>query len=169
MNERDEIFDVVDAENNIIGKASRHEVHSKSLMHRSVHILVFSPQGNLFLQKRSMNKDESPGLWDTSAAGHVGVGEDYFHCAKRELEEELGVVGKPLDEIMYVSAQPKTLWEHVRVYKCVTDCKIIIDEWEISEGRFWKLSEIKISMESHPNIFTPPFRYIFENYVNEFK
>ena len=69
MNERDEIFDVVDAENNIIGKASRHEVHSKSLMHRSVHILVFSPQGNLFLQKRSMNKDESPGLWDISAAG----------------------------------------------------------------------------------------------------
>ena len=85
MFEFDEIIDVVDVDNNIIRQAPRYEVHNKRLMHRSVHILVFNSQGNLFLQKRSMTKDENPGLWDTSAAGLVDSGEDYLHCAKREL------------------------------------------------------------------------------------
>ena len=166
MSELDEIFDVVDSENNIIGKAPRCEVHSKSLMHRSSHILVFDLQLNLFLQKRSLNKDENPGLWDTSAAGHVEVGEDYLHCAKRELEEELGLVNESLTEVMCIRAQSKTLWEHVRVYKCITDSNIIVNNLEISEGRYWKLPEINIVIESHPNIFTETFHLIFNNYIN---
>ncbi len=91
MNERDEILDVVDSEDLIIGKASRVQVHNNGLMHRSVHVLVFNSTGSLFLQKRSMIKGESPGLWDSSAAGHVESGEDYLNCAKRELEEELSL------------------------------------------------------------------------------
>ena len=114
-----------------------------------------------------MVKDESPGLWDTSAAGHVETGEDYLHCAKRELQEELSVISEALDEIMHVPAQSKTHWEHVRVYKCVTAGKIIINELEISEGRFWELSEVKASMESHPNIFTSTLHLIFNNYINK--
>ena len=165
MNECDEIFDVVDSENKIIGQASRYEVHRNALMHRSAHILVFNHKGNLFLQKRSMNKDESPGLWDSSAAGHVASGEDYLFCAKRELEEELSVSNEPLDQIMYIPAQPKTLWEHVHVYRCVTGSKIKINEYEVSEGRFWGISEVKVSIISNPNIFTSTFHHIFDNYI----
>ena len=91
MSEYDEIFDVVDSEDMVIGKASRLQVHNNDLMHRSVHILVFNSTGSLFLQKRAMIKDESPGLWDSSAAGHVESGEDYISCAKRELNEELSL------------------------------------------------------------------------------
>ena len=61
MNQSNEIIDVVDINDNIIGQSYRHEVHDKNLLHRSTHILVFNNTGELFLQKRSMNKDESPG------------------------------------------------------------------------------------------------------------
>ena len=54
MSEYDEIFDVVDSEDMVIGKASRLQVHNNDLMHRSVHILVFNSAGSLFLQKRAM-------------------------------------------------------------------------------------------------------------------
>ena len=92
----------------MIRQASRDEVHQKKLMHRSVHILVFNSQVNLFLQKRSLIKDENPGLWDTSAAGHLDSGEDYLNCAKRELKEELGI-SCSMDEVMRIPAQLATL------------------------------------------------------------
>ena len=38
-----------------------------------------------------MSKDESPGLWDTSSAGHLNSGESYEEGAYRELWEELGI------------------------------------------------------------------------------
>ena len=85
-----ELLDVVDFEDRVTGVKMRGEVHAQGLMHRAVHVLVFNSAGQLFLQKRSMTKDESPGQWDTSAAGHVDSGETYLECAVRELAEELG-------------------------------------------------------------------------------
>jgi len=165
MNEYNEIFDVVNAEDIVIGKASRAYVHKNLLMHRSVHILVFNSFGKLFLQKRSMLKDESPGLWDTSAAGHLNSGEHYLDCANRELKEELSISGVDLNEIMIIPAQVVTFWEHVRVYKCITDKKICIDENEISEGRYIDISKIKDFIQLKPSFFTPTFNYIFANYI----
>ena len=68
-----------------------------------------------------MVKDESPGLWDSSAAGHVESGENYISCANRELKEELELSEHFLEEVLYIPAQSKTLWEHVRVFKCITN------------------------------------------------
>ena len=64
MNE--EIFDVVNERDEVIGSKPRSEVHRLGLMHRAVHILVFNARGEVFLQKRSMSKDRQPGLWDSS-------------------------------------------------------------------------------------------------------
>ena len=167
MSEYDEIFDVVDSEDMVIGKASRLQVHNNDLMHRSVHILVFNSTGSLFLQKRAMIKDESPGLWDSSAAGHVESGEDYISCAKRELNEELSLSDVQLDEVLSIPAQSTTFWEHVRVYKCVTDSNICINKNEISEGKYMKLSEISALMQLKPDIHTSTFSHIYENYINK--
>ena len=167
MSEYDEIFDVVDSEDMVIGKASRLQVHNDDLMHRSVHILVFNSTGSLFLQKRAMVKDESPGLWDSSAAGHVESGEDYISCAKRELNEELSLSDVQLDEVLFIPAQSTTFWEHVRVYKCVTDSNICINKNEISEGKYIKLSEVRTLMQLKPEIHTPTFSLIYANYINK--
>ena len=167
MSEYEEILDVVDSEDRIIGKASRLQVHNKDLMHRSAHILVFNSIGSLFLQMRSMNKDESPGLWDSSAAGHVESGEDYLSCAKRELKEELSLSSVKLDEVLSIPAQSMTFWEHVRVYKCVTDGNICINKNEISEGKYMKLSEISALVHLNPGIHTSTFSHIYENYINK--
>ena len=167
MSEYDEIFDVVDSEDIVIGKASRLQVHNNDLMHRSVHILVFNSTGSLFLQKRAMVKDESPGLWDSSASGHVESGEDYISCAKRELNEELSLSDVQLDEVLSIPAQSTTFWEHVRVYKCVTDSNICINKNEISEGRYIKLSEVRTLMQLKPEIHTSTFSLIYANYINK--
>ncbi len=166
MDDADEVFDVVDSEDRVIGQAPRREVHEKSLLHRVVHILVFNPEGLLFLQKRALTKDENPGLWDTSAAGHVAAGEDYSGTARRELQEELGIV-EPLEHVMKIRACPDTLWEHVNVYTCSTTREIVINPEEISEGRFWSVNDILAALGSDPEEFTPSFRLIFEEYIKK--
>jgi len=165
VNQNDETIDVVDSDDVIISKATRAQVHSNDLMHRSSHILVFNTAGSLFLQKRAMTKEESPGLWDSSAAGHVGSGENYLKCAQRELEEELSLVDIEINEVMSIPAEIKTFWEHVRVYKCITDKKICINKNEILEGRYYGLFEIKALMKNNSDMFTLTFINIYENYI----
>src|SRR6478672_13109465 len=87
----EEVFDVVDEQDQVIGRERRSEVHRLNLRHRAVHVLVFNSQGEVFLQKRSMSKDTFPGAWDSSASGHLDCGEDYDACAIRELREEIGL------------------------------------------------------------------------------
>jgi isopentenyl-diphosphate Delta-isomerase len=166
MTSNQEILDVVDSQDNVISKASRDYVHNHLLMHRSSHILLFNSRDELFLQKRSMSKDECPGLWDASAAGHVESGEDYNHCALRELEEELGVSHIILNKVLYLPAQEITFLEHIYVYKCVTNSGITINKDEISEGRFWNLPMINQSLHENATIFTPTFKIIFNRLIS---
>ncbi len=85
----EEIFDVVNERDEVVGRQTRREVHRLGLMHRAVHVLVFNAANRIFLQKRSMKKDRQPGVWDSSASGHVDSGEDYDACALRELSEKI--------------------------------------------------------------------------------
>ena len=43
--------------------------------------------------RRGLGKDSSPGAWDIACSGHVGAGEEYAAAARRELAEEVGIVG----------------------------------------------------------------------------
>ena len=86
-----EYFDIVDENDNVIGKASRNECHKKGLLHRASHILILNSEEKILFQKRSMEKDLYPGWWIDSAAGHLDSGEDYESAVHRELKEELGI------------------------------------------------------------------------------
>ena len=97
----DEIFDVVNERDEVIGQETRQEVHRRGLLHRAVHVLIYNGKGEIFLQKRSMTKDSCPGLWDSSASGHVDSGEEYDACSVREVREELGVDLRAVPERLF--------------------------------------------------------------------
>ena len=111
----DELFDVVDEDDKVIGVARRGDVHKQGLRHRAVHILVRRANGDVFLQKRSLMKDSSPGKWDSSSSGHLDSGEGYERAAIRELEEELGISVDAVDEIGTLPASEVTGQEFVRI------------------------------------------------------
>src|SRR5579859_1142995 len=109
----EEIFDVVNEHDEVIDHRPRSEVHRRGLMHRAVHVLVFNRQVQVFLQKRSMSKDRQPGLWDSSASGHLDTGETYDACAVRELREEIGLaLERPPRRLFKLAASSDTDQEH---------------------------------------------------------
>ena len=79
----EEIFDVVDECDRVVGQAPRSVVHARKLLHRAVHIFVFNSRRELLLQKRSALKDEYPLCYTSSASGHLSAGESYETAAPR--------------------------------------------------------------------------------------
>jgi isopentenyl-diphosphate delta-isomerase len=159
-----EIFDVVDEADQIIGQATRSEVHARKLRHRAVHIFLFNETGELFIQKRSENKDTFPGRQDSSASGHVNGGETYDACAVRELAEELGIVAVDLNRHFKIGACPQTGWEFVWVYSLQTNEPPRINLQEIESGAFCSASQVRASVIRHPDQFAPSFLRVFQEF-----
>jgi isopentenyldiphosphate isomerase len=151
---QDEIFDVVNERDEVIGQQPRREVHRRGLMHRAVHVLVFNAAGQVFLQKRSMQKDRQPGVWDSSASGHVDAGEDYDACALRELGEELGLRRPAVPQRLFkLAASPETDQEHVWVYRCEAEGPFRLDPEEIECGGWFAREEVTSWMAQRPADF----------------
>ena len=160
-----ELLDVVDADDRVIGCAPRGEVHRQGLRHRAAHILVFNPQGEVFVQRRAWWKECQPGRWDTSAAGHVDAGETYTRAACRELEEELGIrAGDDLRLLCQLAAGPQTGNEFVAVYEVVTDQTPHPDPHEIIDGRWCTAEALEVWLAAEPESFTAAFHEIWKRY-----
>ncbi|HEY6139628.1 MAG TPA: NUDIX domain-containing protein [Thermoanaerobaculia bacterium] len=67
------------------------EVHRDGDWHRAAHVWIVASDGRFLLQRRSLRKENYPGLWDVSAAGHLSAGETSRETAVRETFEELGL------------------------------------------------------------------------------
>jgi isopentenyl-diphosphate delta-isomerase type 1 len=157
-----EILEVVDSEDRVIGTERRGIIHERGLMHRSAQVLLFNAAGELFLQKRSMGKDEFPGLWDSSAAGHVNPGESYHSCALRELEEELGIgLDGPLTRLFKIPASKNTGYEHCTVFSCVSDRPLTLQPEEVDEGRWLGPDEMDHWVTQRQDRLTPAIRRIW--------
>jgi len=152
----EEVFDIVDRDDHIIGQATRSQVHGNpNLIHRVINILVFNSVGDWFLQQRNWKKDTQPGKWDTSVGGHVDPGETYLAAAQRELREELGIVGAKLKYLYKFFHTNKVESEIVSTFTCIWNGEIDPNEDEIIAGRFWHLEEIL--KRKSTGIFTPLF------------
>jgi isopentenyl-diphosphate delta-isomerase type 1 len=159
----EEIFDVVDDADRVVGQASRSVVHAENLLHRAVSIFVLKPDGRLLLQHRSDSKDQYPGCYTSSASGHVDSGEDYDTAAVRELSEELSLES-PIEYLAKFAAGPDTAFEFSALYQLVTDVEPVLDPGEIAGADFLPLEEIASMIEDSPEKFTPPFRVMFRWY-----
>jgi isopentenyl-diphosphate delta-isomerase len=149
--EKLEVFDENGKQKGVI--ETREAVHVRGLWHRTVHIWVYRGS-EILLQRRSRNKDSHPGLWDVSAAGHIGIGESVFEAAVRETAEELGIEAEEND-LLYIGTRRCTLVsrqgrfidrEFTNIYlycfeKSMDD--LVPDPEEIEELRFYEIDVLK--------------------------
>ena len=151
-----ERFPIVDKNDRILRDASRSQVHGNNLRHRAVHILIFNPIGEVYLQQRSRWKDRHPLKWDSSAAGHVIATERYDDTAQRELKEELGI-SVALKKIVKLSASERTDYEFVWLYRGEVAGNLSPSRTEIEAGAFFPEKIIDGWVAARPEDFAPGF------------
>ena len=99
-----EVIDICDEKGFPTGSTIDRDIaHRDGILHRTAHVWVVreNPNGyDILLQKRSMEKESFPGLYDTSSAGHIPAGQEPIDSALRELKEELGITAQP-SELSY--------------------------------------------------------------------
>jgi len=155
-----EYLEVVDEDNQVIEIATRQEIHEKGLRHRAVHIFIFNTKGDLYLQKRSPQKDQYPDHWDTSAAGHTDPGESPMDAAQRELMEELGLEVR-LTEVLQYPACLETGWEFVTLFVSRTDDPINLNLEEATIGEYFTPNQLTQLMADPLQKVAPGFRLLY--------
>ena len=163
MSPQDEIVTIVDEKNNVTGSAPRSVMRAKGLPHRATYVLVFSSTGELYVQKRTPVKDIYPGYYDVAAGGVVLAGESYEDSASRELKEEMGIQGVSLTYRFdfYHQDASNRVWG--RVYSCVYDGEIVLQEEEVESGGFYSIETILNA--SRQASYTPDGLYVLQRYL----
>jgi 8-oxo-dGTP pyrophosphatase MutT (NUDIX family)/uncharacterized protein YqgV (UPF0045/DUF77 family) len=138
----DEPVEWIDADGRVIEVVTRRRMRSENLRHRSVGVVVFSSDGRLLVHRRADTKDLRPGWWDVMAGGVVAAGEDDDAAAERELAEELGIEGAPLEPIGAGRWDDVDSMEICRLYCTVHDGPYRFADGEVAEARLVTPAEL---------------------------
>ncbi|MEV0263348.1 NUDIX domain-containing protein [Streptomyces sp. NPDC050617] len=119
----DELLDIVDDRDEVVGQARRADAYARGLRHRCAFVLVRDGEGRVFVHRRTARKLVFPSHYDMFVGGVVGAGESYDEAALREAEEELGVRGlpAPLPRLKFLYTSPETghsWWSWVYEVRC---------------------------------------------------
>jgi 16S rRNA (adenine1518-N6/adenine1519-N6)-dimethyltransferase len=152
-----EMFDVVNERNEVTGQLTRGEVHAKGLLHRAVHVFVINAKGMIYLQRRSHLKDVSPLKWDSSAAGHLDVGESYADCAIRETREEVGIEITSTELAAQLPAGTHTDHEFVELHIARHNGPMKCFPEEIAYGEWFMPDVVSDWVQARPQDFAKGF------------
>ncbi len=150
MTAREELVDVVDEDDHVVGRATRAEMRRRNLLHRAVYVLVRNSRGEFFVHRRTTTKDVYPGHWDVTVGGVVAAGEDYAVAARRELAEELAIHGAPpclLFAVRFADAATRLIGRAFLVHH---DGDVTLQEDEVAWGSFVPLTEVERIVRDKP-------------------
>ncbi|MBA7561350.1 putative Nudix hydrolase YfcD [subsurface metagenome] len=159
----EELFDIVDSDDNVVGRATRRECHADpALIHRAVFVLVFNDQGQVLWQERSLSKDVNPGQWVTSVSGHVNAGESYEEAAVRETREDLGV-DLPVEFLGTFLYRYPAETEYSAVFRVVSPGPFAYNRDEVSSVAFMTVADILKREEDERLNLSPAAHYIIDS------
>lgn len=173
--DKQEMFVVVDKNDNIIGTAPRKECHSNNkIIHRAIHVFIINKKNEILIAKRSKNKDVYPGRLDFSTAGNVTAGEIYKQTAVREINEELGIEINEselieLGKLFFKGENESEIIMNFFVKKNVMKDELKLDKTEVQWAKYYKIEKIKQMLKTNESSFIGMFKESFELLCKHFR
>ncbi|WP_244515692.1 NUDIX hydrolase [Actinopolyspora xinjiangensis] len=134
---------VYDRHGAVIGSATRARMRAEGLWHAATSVLVRSTDlGEVYVHRRTADKDVYPGMYDCWAGGVVGAGESPDTAARRELAEELGIHAEPRF-LFRTRHELGSVRFHAFVYEIRWDGPIVHQPEEIAAGWWMPLAELR--------------------------
>jgi isopentenyl-diphosphate delta-isomerase len=156
----DEILEIINEQGRVLGAVTKREAEENNHLTQNVLVFIFTPNGNIWIQKRPITKRHFPGLWDISVCGGIIQGETADMSAQRELREEMGItcelyfVEKFLNEFPGGDTLIRRKLSHIFIG--MSDQKPVVSE-EVDEFKYLTYHDLKKEIESSPKNFVPSF------------
>mgnify|MGYP001594992700 CR=1 FL=1 len=166
----DELVDVVNENDKVIGQEWKSVCHKEGILHRISAVFIFNDEGQLLLQKRAAKK-LGGGLLDHSACGHLKTGESYEDGAKKELNEELGIdvpiklFSKNIPLEKSTRYKGRVIHHKLALFTGHHNGPFKIQEEELESVEFLDLETIKKMILENPENFAGGFKYAFKTYI----
>jgi isopentenyl-diphosphate Delta-isomerase len=155
---------LVDEQDDVIGLMEKMEAHKKGLLHRAFSILIFSSKGELLLQKRSIRKYHSGGLWTNTCCSHPTLDESMACTARKRLKFEMGIdlESQFAFKFIYRSELDKDLIEHEfdYVFTGIFNGTPLINLDEVEDWKFMDIQSLRGDLKNNPASYTAWFRLI---------
>ena len=136
----DDLVDVVDEFDRVEQVTTRESMRRDNLRHRGVGIAVLDSEDRVLIHRRADDKDVWPGYWDMAAGGVLASGESYLDGARRELAEELGIVGVALHFVGEQRFEDESVRVITHCFIARYDGDVVFNDGEVAEAR-WVTAE----------------------------
>jgi isopentenyl-diphosphate delta-isomerase len=156
---------LVDEFDTPVGVMEKMEAHRKALLHRAFSVFIFSPNGEMLLQRRALSKYHSGGLWTNACCSHPRPEENTCEAARRRLSEELGFA-VPLEKIFDFTYRSEfdnglTEYEFDHVFAGWYDQGVYPNPEEVSEYRWLSPEAVQAELAAYPSTYTSWFHLAF--------
>ncbi|WP_436499357.1 NUDIX hydrolase [Actinokineospora sp. HUAS TT18] len=159
----DELVAIYSADGAVTGSATRARMRAEGLWHACGAILVRSGD-RVHVHRRTDDKDVFPGMHDCWAGGVVAAGETPLECARRELAEELGIDGVPLNPLFTLSVDLEHTRIHLFAYEVFWDGEVVLQDEEIAWGGWMTVAELRARLDDPAWPFVPDGRIAVEEW-----
>jgi isopentenyldiphosphate isomerase len=169
----DELLDIINENDEVIGEARYSECHKKGLLHRGVHVLFFKDETyqKILIQKRSLDVTQ-PGKF-TFPGGHVRKDQSYLEAIEMEVREEVFNNKKIPSSLKfeYLFKVRKTEPECdalVQVYRAVYSGRVFHNH-EVVLNRWVNIEKLVSDVKNNRDDYDNTVQFLLGEYVKRIK
>lgn len=161
----DELLDLIDDHNQVVGTVAKSVAHRDGLFHRIVIGELVNSKGEYCFVQQSSDRQDA-GQFVSPIGGHVGAGEVVDAALIRECQEECGFTPTQFEFVGQTIFNRQVIGRHENhlflVYVIHSDTNPVLNHESVG-FRWLSVADIQSTLHSNPELFGAAWHHVFQH------